>query len=45
MSASISLQSAPDVFELLVFRSFAESLFEFLTAMAAEYGYEVGSRE
>jgi methylglutamate dehydrogenase subunit D len=30
-----------DVFELLVFRSFAESLFEFLTAMAAEYGYEV----
>jgi len=38
-------QSAPDVFELLVFRSFAESLFEFLTAMAAEYGYEVGSRE
>jgi sarcosine oxidase gamma subunit len=30
-----------DVFEFLVFRSFAESLFEFLTAMAAEYGYEV----
>src|SRR5262245_56003952 len=36
-------QTAPDVFELLVFRSFAESLFEFLTAMAAEYGYEVSS--
>jgi methylglutamate dehydrogenase subunit D len=36
---------APDAFELLVFRSFAESLFEFLSAMAAEYGYEVGSRE
>jgi heterotetrameric sarcosine oxidase gamma subunit len=35
--------TAPDVFELLVFRSFAESLFEFLTAMAAEYGYEVSS--
>jgi methylglutamate dehydrogenase subunit D len=34
-------QTRPDVFELLVFRSFAESLFEFLTAMAAEYGYEV----
>jgi heterotetrameric sarcosine oxidase gamma subunit len=34
-------QTTPDVFELLVFRSFAESLFEFLTAMAAEYGYEV----
>ena len=32
---------APDVFELLVFRSFAESLFEFLTAMAGEYGYEI----
>jgi methylglutamate dehydrogenase subunit D len=36
---------APDAFELLVFRSFAESLFEFLTAMAAEYGYEVVSSE
>jgi len=36
-------QTAPDAYELLVFRSFAESLFEFLTAMAAEYGYEVGS--
>jgi sarcosine oxidase subunit gamma len=38
-------QTAPDAFELLVFRSFAESLFEFLTAMAAEYGYEVVSIE
>ncbi len=38
-------QTAPDAFELLVFRSFAESLFEFLTAMAAEYGYEVVSRQ
>jgi heterotetrameric sarcosine oxidase gamma subunit len=38
-------ETAPDVFELLVFRSFAESLFEFLAAMAAEYGYEVGSRQ
>ena len=38
-------QAAPDMFELLVFRSFAESLFEFLTAMAAEYGYEVKSSE
>jgi sarcosine oxidase subunit gamma len=38
-------QTAPDAFELLMFRSFAESLVEFLTAMAAEYGYEIGSRE
>jgi sarcosine oxidase subunit gamma len=36
-------QTAPDAFELLVFRSFAESLVEFLTAMAAEYGYEVSN--
>ena len=36
-------QTAPDAFEILVFRSFAESLVEFLTAMAAEYGYEVSS--
>jgi sarcosine oxidase subunit gamma len=35
------VQVGPDAFELSVFRGFAESFWEWLTEMAAEYGYEV----
>jgi sarcosine oxidase subunit gamma len=36
------VQVAPDAFELSVFRGFAESFWEWLTEMSAEFGYEVG---
>lgn len=34
-------QVGPDVFELSLFRGFAESFWEWLTEMSAEFGYEV----